>query len=75
MAGTRMPFSFRHRMLPHFTKGDFSPEARGFVENSYLRGLTPQELFFPSVVFTVAQKEQLRPACRCRRTCLPRRHA
>ncbi|EEB96427.1 hypothetical protein MPER_04443, partial [Moniliophthora perniciosa FA553] len=27
-------------------RDDFSPEARGFVENSYLRGLTPQEFFF-----------------------------
>ena len=44
--GRRIPFGFRHRSLPHFTKDDFSPEARGFVENSYLRGLTPQEFFF-----------------------------
>ena len=44
--GRRIPFGFRHRSLPHFTKDDFSPEARGFVENSYLRGLTPQEYFF-----------------------------
>ncbi|KAG1741771.1 DNA-directed RNA polymerase II, subunit 1 [Suillus paluster] len=44
--GRRIPFGFRHRTLPHFAKDDFSPEARGFVENSYLRGLTPQEFFF-----------------------------
>ncbi|TFK57734.1 beta and beta-prime subunits of DNA dependent RNA-polymerase [Heliocybe sulcata] len=44
--GRRIPFGFRHRTLPHFTKDDYSPEARGFVENSYLRGLTPQEFFF-----------------------------
>lgn len=44
--GKRIPFGFRHRTLPHFTKDDFSAEARGFVENSYLRGLTPQEFFF-----------------------------
>jgi DNA-directed RNA polymerase II subunit RPB1 len=44
--GNRIPFGFRHRTLPHFTKDDHSPEARGFVENSYLRGLTPQEFFF-----------------------------
>jgi DNA-directed RNA polymerase II subunit RPB1 len=44
--GKRIPFGFRHRSLPHFTKDDFSPESRGFVENSYLRGLTPQEFFF-----------------------------
>ncbi|KAF5327379.1 hypothetical protein D9619_003895 [Psilocybe cf. subviscida] len=44
--GRRIPFGFRHRTLPHFTKDDLSPESRGFVENSYLRGLTPQEFFF-----------------------------
>ncbi|KAJ3289632.1 DNA-directed RNA polymerase II subunit rpb1 [Borealophlyctis nickersoniae] len=44
--GQRIPFGFRHRTLPHFTKDDHGPEARGFVENSYLRGLTPQEFFF-----------------------------
>ncbi|KIJ45198.1 hypothetical protein M422DRAFT_251383 [Sphaerobolus stellatus SS14] len=44
--GRRIPFGFKHRTLPHFAKDDFSPEARGFVENSYLRGLTPQEFFF-----------------------------
>src|ERR1700688_1169808 len=44
--GRRIPFGFRHRTLPHFAKDDFTPEARGFVENSYLGGLTPQEFFF-----------------------------
>ncbi|KAK0546951.1 DNA-directed RNA polymerase II core subunit rpo21 [Tilletia horrida] len=44
--GKRIPFGFRYRTLPHFTKDDFSPESRGFVENSYLRGLTAQEFFF-----------------------------
>lgn len=44
--GKRIPFGFKYRTLPHFTKDDYSPESRGFVENSYLRGLTPQEFFF-----------------------------
>lgn len=44
--GKRIPFGFRFRSLPHFSKDDYSPESRGFVENSYLRGLTPQEFFF-----------------------------
>lgn len=44
--GKRIPFGFRNRTLPHFLKDDQSPESRGFVENSYLRGLTPQEFFF-----------------------------
>ncbi|KAF2731593.1 beta and beta-prime subunits of DNA dependent RNA-polymerase [Polyplosphaeria fusca] len=44
--GARIPFGFKYRTLPHFTKDDYSPESRGFVENSYLRGLTPSEFFF-----------------------------
>ncbi|KAL6659840.1 hypothetical protein ACP70R_002669 [Stipagrostis hirtigluma subsp. patula] len=44
--GRRIPFGFTDRTLPHFTKDDYGPESRGFVENSYLRGLTPQEFFF-----------------------------
>ncbi|MED6135270.1 DNA-directed RNA polymerase II subunit rpb1 [Stylosanthes scabra] len=44
--GKRIPFGFTDRTLPHFTKDDYGPESRGFVENSYLRGLTPQEFFF-----------------------------
>lgn len=44
--GKRIPFGFADRTLPHFTKDDYGPESRGFVQNSYLRGLTPQELFF-----------------------------
>jgi len=44
--GKRIPYGFDHRTLPHYSKYDDSPIARGFVENSYINGLTPQELFF-----------------------------
>ncbi|KAI5941084.1 DNA-directed RNA polymerase II subunit RPB1 [Manis javanica] len=44
--GKRIPFGFKHRTLPHFIKDDYGPESRGFVENSYLAGLTPTEFFF-----------------------------
>ncbi|CEI98631.1 Putative DNA-directed RNA polymerase (Fragment) [Rhizopus microsporus] len=44
--GKRIPYGFKFRTLPHFSKDDHSPESRGFVENSYLRGLTPTEFFF-----------------------------
>lgn len=44
--GKRIPFGFRHRTLPHFIKDDYGPESRGFVENSYLAGLTPSEFYF-----------------------------
>lgn len=41
----RIAYGFRDRTLPHFTKFDLGPESRGFVENSYLKGLTPTEFF------------------------------
>ncbi|KAH0971041.1 hypothetical protein GBA52_023197 [Prunus armeniaca] len=36
--GKRIPYGFIDRTLPHFTKDDYGPESRGFVENSYLVG-------------------------------------
>ena len=42
----RIQYGFEDRTLPHFTKFDDSPPARGFVENSFISGLTPEELFF-----------------------------
>ena len=44
--GQRIPYGFEGRTLPHFQRYDDSPEARGFVENSFVRGLTPTEFFF-----------------------------
>ena len=44
--GKHIPFGFCKRILPHFIKDDYGPESRGFVENSYLAGLTPSEFFF-----------------------------
>jgi DNA-directed RNA polymerase II subunit RPB1 len=44
--GKRIPYGFDNRTLPHFKKYDDSPGARGFVENSFIGGLTPEELFF-----------------------------
>jgi DNA-directed RNA polymerase II subunit RPB1 len=44
--GKRIPYGFDERTLPHFSKFDDSPSARGFIENSYISGLTAPELFF-----------------------------
>jgi len=44
--GKRIPYGFEHRTLPHYTKYDDTAIARGFVESSYIDGLSPQELFF-----------------------------
>ena len=47
--GKRIPYGFDDRTLPHFTKFDDTPGARGFVESSYINGLSPEELFFHAV--------------------------
>ena len=44
--GKRIPYGFTDRTLPHFHKYDDGPTARGFVENSFLHGLRPEEFFF-----------------------------
>jgi DNA-directed RNA polymerase beta' subunit len=44
--GRRIPYGFTDRTLPHFKKYDDGAEARGFVESSFIQGLTPQEFFF-----------------------------
>jgi DNA-directed RNA polymerase beta' subunit/intein/homing endonuclease len=44
--GKRVSYGFTDRTLPHYTKYDDGPESRGFVENSFINGLTPQEVFF-----------------------------
>jgi len=44
--GKRLTNGFKDRTLPHYSKYDDSPESRGFVQNNFLKGLTPQEMFF-----------------------------
>lgn len=44
--GKRIPYGFENRTLPHFTKYDDTPKARGFVEKSFIEGLSPEDLFF-----------------------------
>lgn len=44
--GKRISYGFDQRTLPHYSKFDDSPTARGFIENSYITGLTAPELFF-----------------------------
>ncbi len=44
--GKRIPYGFEDRTLPHYTKYNDSLEARGFVESSFIQGLTPTELYF-----------------------------
>lgn len=44
--GKRIPYGLDGRTLPHFRKYDDGPAARGFIDNSYMTGLTATELFF-----------------------------
>ncbi len=44
--GKRIPYGFEDRTLPHFAKYDDSPESRGFIQSSFIQGLTPEEMFF-----------------------------
>ena len=45
----RVNYGFTDRTLPHYKKYDDGAEARGFVESSFIRGLTPQEFFFHAI--------------------------
>jgi DNA-directed RNA polymerase II subunit RPB1 len=44
--GKRVPYGFDNRTLPHYKKYDDGAEARGFIESSFIKGLTPQEFYF-----------------------------
>jgi DNA-directed RNA polymerase II subunit RPB1 len=53
--GERIPFGFRNRTLPHFSRYDYGAKSRGFVYHSFLAGLDPQEFFFHAM----AERETL----------------
>jgi DNA-directed RNA polymerase subunit A' len=44
--GERINRGYSSRTLPHFKVNDLTPQARGFVESSYRKGLNPEEFFF-----------------------------
>ncbi len=43
--GNRIMRGYEDRTLPHFTRGDLSADAHGFVNSSFRKGLTPIEFF------------------------------
>jgi DNA-directed RNA polymerase II subunit RPB1 len=47
--GQRIMNDFPGRTLPHFTKYDDGPKARGFVKSSFMSGLDPPEFFFQAM--------------------------
>ena len=44
--GSRIEEGFTQRTLPHFTRNDVGPDAKGFCRNSFIEGLSPSEMFF-----------------------------
>jgi DNA-directed RNA polymerase beta' subunit len=47
--GSRIDDGFTERTLPHFSRNDIGPDAKGFCRNSYVEGLSPSEMFFHSM--------------------------
>lgn len=46
VSGARIQDGFFDRTLPHFRRGERTPDAKGFVSNSFFSGLSPTEFFF-----------------------------
>jgi DNA-directed RNA polymerase subunit A' len=46
MRGQRINFGYTGRSLSCFKKGDLTPAAGGFIKNSFINGLRPDEFFF-----------------------------
>lgn len=44
--GSRISEGFTERTLPHFSRNDMGPDAKGFCRNSFIEGLSPSEMFF-----------------------------
>ena len=49
LRGRRIDTGYTDRTLSCFKKGDLTPEARGFVRNSFKSGLNPKEFFFHAI--------------------------
>jgi len=45
----RISFGYNGRTLPFFRRGDLSPEGRGFIKSSFMKGLKPTEFFFGAI--------------------------
>ena len=44
--GKRIGYGFQDRTLPHFKRYDDGAEARGFIESSFVKGLSPTGFYF-----------------------------
>ena len=44
--GKRIGYGFQDRTLPHFKRYDDGADSRGYIESSFVKGLSPAEFFF-----------------------------
>ena len=44
--GKRIAYGFQDRTLPHFKRYEDGADSRGFIESSFVKGLSPAEFFF-----------------------------
>jgi len=47
--GGRVNIGYNQRTLSSFRKGEISPRSRGFIKNSFMGGLRPDEFFFGAI--------------------------
>ncbi|MBS3071169.1 DNA-directed RNA polymerase subunit A' [Candidatus Pacearchaeota archaeon] len=49
LLGRRIDIGYNKRTLPFFKRNELSPESRGFIKSSFMKGLRPDEFFFGAV--------------------------
>ena len=49
LCGKRIPKTWTDRSLPHFKRGSDGPLERGFIQHSYVEGLSPAEVWFHAI--------------------------
>jgi len=49
LGGQRINFGYTNRTLSCFKKNDLTPRAKGFIYNSFMKGLRPDEFFFGAI--------------------------
>ncbi len=47
--GGRINIGYNNRTLSFFKRDDLSPQSRGFIRSSFIRGLRPDEFFFQAI--------------------------
>ena len=49
LCGKRIPQTWTERTLPHFPRGNNGPLERGFIQHSYVEGLSPAEVWYHAI--------------------------